>query len=122
MNDWIMSDIDGFQLIRNTSNREYEIYQIVPIGDVYIVSNLYIDLDCYILDHDFEECYLKPFGYNSILELSQLYNDNPNTVDQIIAECIAETDALGCPSVFAGTYENCENYIRKETGFTDFTI
>lgn len=122
MNKWILSDSDGFRLIRNTINREYEVYQIIPFGDTYIVSNLYIDLDCYLPDRDFEDYYLKPFGYNSISELSQLYSDNPDTTDQIIAECIAETDALDCRHVFTGTFEECETFVRAKTGFTDFAI
>lgn len=63
------------------------------------------------MDDDFCETYLHPFGYESEVTLRRDYE---LAADQLIAECILETEMWEQNEiVHAGTEQECRSYILR---------
>ena len=83
---WIKTD--DMQFVRKKNEKEFEVIDISePYNGTYFVCHSMIDLDDYS-SLDIEK-HLKPYGYNGIKEVSEIYGASTN---QIIAECIAELE------------------------------
>lgn len=118
---WICTDSNCSQYVRrifpdHDEGRIYEvIMQFLLPNDKHVVVDQVIDLGSYdTRSSDFAERYLKPYGYDSIQMVSEVYHQDAN---QIIAECIAETDGLEqewwCPET---SWENCDTMIKNICG------
>lgn len=122
MNKWILSDTDGIQAIRNVEGSEWEVLQIVdtmwgPHDTPYALKKIFINLDDYLMDNDFVTEYLMSFGYNSVDEIRKMYS---RFSDQIIAECIAETEMDFCgETIKRGTFRECIQAMEELTGIAE---
>lgn len=109
--NWVITDDDSMQHMRHIKDRCYEIIDSVclPTDDGFVCRCM-VDLDDYEIDNDFEKLYLKPYDYDNAVAVTEIYGEY---ADQIIAECIAETEILKKENaVFSGTYDDCLSYIR----------
>lgn len=122
MNEWILSDADGCQVIREDESGWYDVLQIIdtmfePNNPPYVLKEIFINLESYLLDDQFAETYLKPFGYTSAQEVHRLY---PGSGDQILAECVAEIEIDDCGEVVKrGTFKECLTALCKITGLSE---
>lgn len=122
MNEWILSDADGVQAVQNVEGSEWQVLQIVdtmfePYGSQYALKKIFIDLDSYLMDDDFATEYLKPFGYDSVDNVRKMYAEFS---DQIIAECVAETEMDFCgETIKRGTFLECIQAMEKLTGIAE---
>ena len=109
---WVLTDDGTMQHIRHVADRQYEIIDSVQFPDQSgFVCRRIIDLDDYEMDEAFCDLYLKPYDYADESAVHELYSD---AADQIIAECIAETEIWEQHNiVFRGTFKACLSYIRS---------
>ena len=112
MNTWILTDDGTGQHVRKVAERRYEIIDSVCFPDDFgFVSRRLIDLDGYEMDDDFNRAYLVPYGYENEEAVRELYG---GAADQIIVECIAETEIWERHNiVFTGAHNACREYIRE---------
>lgn len=122
MNEWILTDTDGVQAIQNIKGSEWQVLQIVdtmvePYGSQYALKEICIDLDNYLMDKEFAAEYLKSYGYDSVDDVQKLHGEFS---DQIIVECIAETEMDFCgETIKRGTFHECIQAMRELTGLTE---
>ena len=109
---WICTDDSSLQHVRKIGGGRYEFLDSARLSDnTGFVCRRSIDLTDYKMDNDFNYVYLKPYGYDSSDDVQRLYGDDS---DQIIAECIAETEMIERHNiVFCGSYNACLEYIRS---------
>lgn len=107
---WTLTDDETFQHIRFLGDRRYEcIDSGEKLNGLCFVCRRTINLNDYEMDGSFFEEYLQPYDYASLESLRAEYGD---AADQIIAECIFETEMWEQDeSVYAGTEEACRTYI-----------
>lgn len=110
--NWIMTDDGSMQHVRHVADRQYEIIDSVHFPDKSgFVSRRTIDLTDYEMDENFCLLYLRSYDYANEVAVRELYGD---AADQIIAECIAETEIWEQHNiVFRGTFKACLSYIRS---------
>lgn len=119
MNGWILSDVDNIQAVRNVEGSEWQVLQIVdtmvePYGSQYALKEICIDLDSYLMDEEFATEYLKSYGYDSVDDVRNQYDEFS---DQIIAECVAETEMDFCgEAIKRGTFDECLSAFEEKTG------
>lgn len=109
---WILTDDSTLQHIRALGNRRFECIDSGerPNGLCFVCRRT-IDLNEYDMDDDFCETYLRPYGYESETAMRRDYE---LAADQLIAECILETEMWEQEGVVhVGTEEGCRNYITK---------
>lgn len=111
-NNWIMTDDATMQHVRHLGNRRYEIIDSVRLpNDTGYVSRRIIDLNDYEMDEDFCRLYLKPYDYADEAAVRKLYGE---AADQIIAECVAETEIWEAENVvFRDKSRACLSHIRS---------
>lgn len=124
-NNWFCTDPDCMQYCQKVSETEFRLIQAVWLdtcdgdtraenakdeSDNYAVCANFIALDLY--DEDDILGSIGSYGYNSIEFLRKEYGDDAN---QIIAECIFETDCLYDNSSIAEvvSWDNAEQIIQK---------
>lgn len=109
---WILTDDSTLQHIHPLGNRRFECIDSgeKPNGLCFVCRRT-IDLNEYEMDDDFCETYLHPFGYESEVTLRRDYE---LAADQLIAECILETEMWEQNEiVHAGTEQECRSYILR---------
>lgn len=115
---WVLTDNDSAQYVR-ASEDEPHTFQIIGAvlcdeewhrdEDWYKVCNEVICVDDYeINSQDFAEQYLLPYSYESVEEVRELYGLQ---AEQVIAECIFETNSWEYDELYDGTFEECEKFI-----------
>lgn len=110
---WQLTDDACSQYRRSFDRWSYELYQIAEVADdgTCQVFNRIVQLLWYNLnDDDFAQDYLMPYSYESVEQLKELYGDD---YLGIAAECIFETELFDGDPVFTGTWEECDDYIRR---------
>ena len=110
---WILTDDSTLQHIRPLGNRKFECIDSgeKPNGLCFVCRRT-IDLNEYDMDDTFFEQYLQSYGYDSLSGLQTEYGE---AADQIIAECILETEVWEQHEiVYASTEAACRAYILAE--------
>lgn len=115
--EWILTDPDCFQLVRNPQNEEYEMWKVIPFGDEWAAVNAYVDLDGYMFDDTFVKRYLKPCGFESLDDVYWCEDTY-----RLIAETIFEVDLPLFEKSMIGTFDECVDFIIYVTGFDDETV
>lgn len=126
-NGWFCTDPECMQYCKKINEEVFRFIQAVWLdtcgddtkaenakddSDNYAVCANVIDLDPELYDEgDFED-YISSYGYNSIAFLRKEYGDD---ADQILAECIFETECLYDHSSIAGvvSWDDAEQIIQK---------
>lgn len=115
LHPWTLTDDETLQHIRFLGDRRYE---CIDIGrkpnEQYFVCRRIIDLNDYEMDESFVDDYLRPYSYGSLAVLQEEYGD---AADQIIAECILETEMWEQQEmIHAGTEDDCRTFILRYIG------
>lgn len=112
MNDWIRTDDN--QVLRKISDNVFEVIEVVMIApldeeevDCYSISQQIVNIDDYSEEKIID--YISSFGYDSIEEVKENYGEEAN---QVIAECIAETDTQEIDKTFK-TEDKALEYIEQ---------
>lgn len=111
LNKWILTDDDCAQYLRRTGNVNYEGWMLAEVADddTCEVHHAFINLEDYEIDsEDFEAEYLNPYGYANLEDVCSQYEDE---WEQIVVECIMETELFETPCSFVGTFDECNRYI-----------
>ena len=111
LNKWILTDDDCAQYLRRTGNVNYEGWMLAEVADddTCEVHHAFISLADYDLSsEDFEAEYLNPYDYTNLEDVYSQYGDE---CEQIVVECIMETELFETPCSFVGTFDECERYI-----------
>lgn len=111
LNKWILTDDDCAQYLRRTSNVNYEGWMLTEVSDdgTCEVHHAFISLADYeLFSEEFDAEYLNPYDYANIEDLYSQYWDE---WDQIVVECIMETELFETPCSFVGTFDECNRYI-----------
>ena len=112
---WILTDDSSLQLIRPLGERRFDCIDTgeKPNGLCFVCRRT-IDLNDYDMDDAFIQQYLDPYGYENPDVLHKTYGD---AADQIIAECILETELWEQQEiVYASTESACRAYILAVVG------
>lgn len=112
---WILTDDSTLQHLRPLGNRRFECIDIgeKPNGLHYVCRRT-IDLNDYDMDDDFCETYLRPFGYENE---EAMRRDYELAADQLIAECILETEMWEQQEmIHAGTEDDCRMFVLRCVG------
>lgn len=118
LHPWILTDDETLQHIRYLGDRRYECIDSgeKPNGLCFVCRRT-IDLNDYEMDESFFEEYLQPYDYASLEALQVEYG---KAADQIIAECILETEMWEQDEIVcASTEEACRAYIYAVVNETD---
>ena len=109
MNEWILTDDDCCQYVKQLDKTEFKLIEVSVLGyndesAVYVET---IDLDDFDEDNIQEviKCY-----YENIQEVKKIYGDSAN---QIIAECLFESDVVWLPHKMQGTQAECEDFVKQ---------
>lgn len=97
--DWIKSD--SLQWIRKTGLTTFEVINAFSDANGYVAYHGEVDLNDYSDEELLKE--IKPFGYESIEAVSDIYG---KSYDQIIAECISENAILGDDIILSASTED----------------
>lgn len=110
MAEWILTDDDCSQYVKQLDDTVFKLIQISSIGydDEKAVYKETIDLEDF--DEDDIRQILYGFSYDGIEDVQNQYGDASN---QIIAECLFEDRIYWLPHCFQGTYQECEDYIKQ---------
>lgn len=111
LNKWILTDDDCAQYLRRTGNVNYEGWMLAEVADddTCEVHHAFINLEDYEIDsEDFEAEYLNPYDYTNLEDVYSQYGDE---LEQIVVECIMETELFETPCSFVGTFDECNRYI-----------
>mgnify|MGYP000021296142 FL=1 len=109
--EWILTDDDCAQYLRSIGNAHYEGWMLAEVADddTCEVHHVFINLEDYEIDsEDFEAEYLNPYGYANLEDVCSQYGDE---WEQIVVECIMETELFETPCSFVGTFDECNRYI-----------
>lgn len=109
--EWILTDDDCAQYVRSIGNANYEGWMLTEVADdgTCEAHHVFINLEDYELDsEEFEAEYLNPYDYASLEDVCSQYEE---AWEQIVVECIMETEIFETPCSFVGSVEECERYI-----------
>ena len=109
MNEWILTDDDCCQYVKQLDKTVFKLIEVSVLGyndesAVYVET---IDIDDF--DEDSIQEVIKCY-YENIQEVKKIYGDSAN---QIIAECLFESDVVWLPHKMQGTQAECEDFVHQ---------
>ena len=105
---WIATD--DTQRLRWMGGRTFKVIDMMEVGDkVYRVIESIVDVEARLRDNWSEiESYLAAYDYKGINDVREQYKE---FADQIIAECIAETEFSEGEVLLSGSEAECKNFM-----------
>ena len=109
MNEWILTDDDCCQYVKQLDKTVFKLIEVsvLEYNDESAVYVETIDIDDF--DEDSIQEVIKCY-YENIQEVKKIYGDSAN---QIIAECLFESDVVWLPHKMQGTQAECEDFVKQ---------